>query len=182
MTLIGRVSVDAKLTPFGLSNLRCLSLLSLCHRTEIPVHYRNHYYYVRVFPLFTFRSFFLAFLNGLEHRRHIRQPFLALILFVGLMFLGWLTSILSEGLTILVPATTLGRIVSLMGPAVSLALLTELSTFAFFGTRIDEPPLDAPLLGFPFSGRDVAALSFDRRPLFLAVALQHDALDILQVR
>jgi hypothetical protein len=42
------------------------------------------------------------------------------------MFLGWLTSTLSEGLAIFVPATTLSRIVSLMGPAVNLALLAEL--------------------------------------------------------
>ncbi len=109
--------------------------------------------------LFTFHSFFLAFLNGLEHRHHIRQPFLAPILFVGRKFLGRLTSILSERLTILVPTATLGRIVSLMGPA---HFWQNFSTLTFFVTRIDEPPLDAPLLGLPFSGRAVAALSFDR--------------------
>jgi hypothetical protein len=118
---------------FGLSNLIRLSLL----RPVSPD--RNSYSIgittgiVRVFlTLLTFRSFFLAFLKGLEHRCHIRQPFLAPILFVGLMFLGWLTFIMSEGLTIFVSATTLGRIVSLMGSTVSLALLADLFDFCLF--------------------------------------------------
>ena len=63
------------------------------------------------------------------------------------MFFGRLTSILSEGLTILVPATTLGRIVSLMGPAVSLALLAELFDFRLFRDSNRQAPLRRALVG-----------------------------------
>ena len=130
--------------------------------------------------LFTFCSFFLAFLNGLEHRRHIRQPFLAPILFVGLMFFGRLTSIPSEGLTILVPATTLGRIVSLMGPAVSLTLLAKLFDFRLSRDSNRRARFRRALVGLTLFRTGCSSLVL--RPLFLAVALQHDALDILQVR
>ena len=156
MTLIERVVVDNKFTPFGLSNLRHLSPLN-----SVSPDQNSYSLSESLLELYAC-SFFLAFLNGLEHRRYTRQPLFASILFVGLMFLRWLTSILSEGLTIFVPATTLSRIVSLMGPAVSLALLAELFDFRHFWDSNDEPALDAPLVGFPFSGRAVAALSFDR--------------------
>ncbi len=49
--------------------------------------------------------------------------------FVGLIFLGRLTSELSEGLTIFVPTTTIVYVVSLIGPDVSLALQAELVDF-----------------------------------------------------
>ncbi len=86
---------------------------------------RNWHYYQLLVPL-TFCSFFLAFLKGLEHGCHVRQPFLVPIILMGLMFIGQLSSKLSKGLTILVPMATVSHVVSLMGPAVSLAFLTKL--------------------------------------------------------
>ncbi len=51
-------------------------------------------------------SFFLALRNGLEHGRHVRQPFLS-PLFEGLMLVGRYTPKLSGGLPIPVIATAL---------------------------------------------------------------------------
>ncbi len=96
------------------------------------------------------------------------------------MFLGWLTSILSEGLTIYVPTTTLSRIVSLMVPAVSLALLAELFDFRLFRDLNRRAPFRRAITGLSLFRTGCSSLVL--LPLFLAVALQHDALDILQVR
>ncbi len=80
--------------------------------------------------LLTFCGLFLAFLkNSLEHGHHVCKPFLAPILLVGLMFFKQLSSKLSKGLTILVPIATFGHVVSLMGPAMSLASLAKLFNF-----------------------------------------------------
>jgi hypothetical protein len=76
--------------------------------------------------LLTFRGPFLVFLNSLKHGSHVSQPFLAAIFLVGLMFFGWLSSKLSEGLNILIPMATLSHVMSLMGPTVSLATLAKL--------------------------------------------------------
>ena len=98
--------------------------------------------------------------------------------FVGLMFLGRLTSKPIEGLAIFVPTTTIVRVVSLMGPAVSLALLAELFDFRLFRDS-NSRALRGALFGLTLFRTGCSSLVL--RPLFLAVALQHDALDILQV-
>jgi hypothetical protein len=86
--------------------------------------------------LLTFCNFFLAFLNGLKYGSHVCQPFLAPILFVGLMFVGQLSSKLFEGLTIIVPMATVSRVMSLMGPTVSLAFLAKLLDSCLFQDSI----------------------------------------------
>ena len=100
--------------------------------------------------------------------------------FVGLMFLGRLTSEPIEGLAIFVPTTTIVRVVSLMGPAVSLALLAELFDFRFFRDSNRRAPFRRALVGLSLFRTGCSSLVL--LPLFLAIALQHDALDILQVR
>ena len=100
--------------------------------------------------------------------------------FVGIMFFGRLTSVLSEGLTILVPTTTLGHIVSLMGPAVSLTLLAKLFDFRLFRDSNRRACFRRALVGLTLFRTGCSSLVL--RPLFLAVTFQHDALDILHVR
>ncbi len=96
---------------------------------------------VTFLTLLTFlSSLFLALRDGLEHGRHVRQPFLA-FLFEGLMLFGRLTSKLSGGLPILVIATALTGIMSVVGAPMSLAPLAKLLGFAFIGACSNEPPL-----------------------------------------
>ena len=127
-----------------------------------------------------FSQLFLSLLNGHRHRHHIRQSFLAPMLFVGLMFLGRLTSKPFEGLTILVPKMTRVRIVTLMGPAVSLALLAKLFNIHLLWDSNRRAPFRRTLVGHSLFRTGCSSLVL--RPLFLAIALQHDALNILQVR
>ncbi len=122
MTLIGQAVVDIKFWPIGLPNLRCLSLLNPVSLDPISYSLSE----LLLDELLTFHGLFLAFLNSLEHGSHVSQPFLAPILLVRLMFLGWPSSELSKGLTILIPTMTLSRVMSLMGPTVSLAMLAKL--------------------------------------------------------
>ena len=75
--------------------------------------------------LLTLSSFLLTFLNGLKHGCHICQPFLAPMLFVGLMLVGWLTSSCNKGLAILIIALTLAGIVGQVGATMSLAQLAN---------------------------------------------------------
>ncbi len=127
VTLIGRAVVDKKLTPFGLSILRRLSL-------PIPVSPDPDSYSLSESLLESYERFlhflllvaFFAFLNGFKHCCHLRQPFLAPMLFVGLMLVGRLTSSWTEGLAILVITATLTCIVGQVGAAMSLAQLTKL--------------------------------------------------------
>jgi hypothetical protein len=117
--------------------------------------------------LLTLSSFLQAFLKGFEHGGHVCQPFLTPLLLVGLIHGGRLTSGCKEGLTYLVVMMTFARVVCLVCTAVSPAQLAKLTdkTFrcalSYLGTRLDEPPPDAPLLGLPLSGRAATALSFN---------------------
>jgi hypothetical protein len=120
VTLIGRAVVDEKLMPFGLSNLRRSSLPKLVSLD--PVSYslseslleESYEHFLCFFPL---AAFFwpLAFLNGLKHGCHIRQPFLTPMLIVGLMLVKRLTSGCTEGLAILIIKAEKARIVGLVG-------------------------------------------------------------------
>ena len=65
--------------------------------------------------LLTLSSLFLDILKSLKHGHHVGRPCIPPILFVGLVLVRWLTSGCTEGLTILVVAATLIRVVCLVG-------------------------------------------------------------------
>jgi hypothetical protein len=88
---------------------------------------------------------FLGFRISLEHGLHEGHILFAPKLLVGLLGLGGLTCGRPEGLTILIIAMAVPRIVRLIGAAVGFATLAKLLTVSLLRESITQAPRCFPL-------------------------------------